>query len=83
MMVVMMPPSTWPGDNGCLLDVRYATMGDGQLLGVEVVLVQRELAAKDELNRLGHLLVDPWGYRYQWRSALLVFLILGIAGWDE
>lgn len=72
-----MSSGTGTGDNRWLL---YVRVRDGQLLVVEVVLVQRPLATNDELHPARHLLVDARRNGNQRRRALLVALVLGIAG---
>lgn len=72
-----MSSGTGTGDNRWLL---YVRVRDGQLLVVEVVLVQRPLATNDELHSARHLLVDARRNGNQRRRALLVALVLGIAG---
>lgn len=76
-VVVVSPLGTGPGDNRWLL---YGRVGDRQFIGVKVVLVQRILAADDELHRHRHLLVDSRWNGNQWRCALLVLFVLWIAG---
>lgn len=76
LIVVVVSPCTRPGDYRWLL---YGRVCDRHFLSVKVILIQRVLAAHDELHGAWHLLVNARRNGDQRGRALLVLFVLWVA----